>query len=322
MKILKPFIVFFIIFTIALVPAQFALGKLAKIQIFDGETVLEDELNYDVLVKDGSFFDDFEDSERINVLLLGLNDNMSDTIMLGSYDIENQEVDVISIPRDTYYKRDYKPRGANQKINAVYSSEGIVATAKAVSEVLNGIHINYYAIIDYDGVESVVDSMGGVPMDVPFAMRYIDKYDTPPLNINVPKGEQVLTGEKAMEFLRFRKSNVSGYSGYPTGDIGRIAAHQEFMKAAVSQAIGLSLPKVVKTFMESVESDLNVGVAVKVASKAVGLDRENINTYTVPGDGDTIDGLSFWVTDQDKIDEMLTEMYTRHDVEDVETAEE
>ena len=136
-------------------------------------------------------------------------------------------MDLISIPRDTYFHRDgYNSEGEN-KINAAYRKDP-VNTARAVSEVLLGMPINYYAVIDYKGVANIVDSMGGVPMDIEFNMKYTDPYDTPPLVINIPKGHQVLDGKHAVQFLRFRH-------GYVEGDIGRVegasAIYEECIQA-------------------------------------------------------------------------------------------
>jgi len=98
-----------------------------------------------------SFYELFQSQKRVNVLCLGVNDGMTDTIMLASYDMENQRVDLISIPRDTYY---YRGAGfkdfANHKINAIYSSQGVVKLAEVVSEILYGMPIHYYAIAEYD----------------------------------------------------------------------------------------------------------------------------------------------------------------------------
>ena len=68
----------------------------------------------------------------------------------------------------------------------------MVGLANAVSETLCGIPINYYAVVDYDSVRTIVDGIGGVPIDVPMAMNYDDPYDKPPLHIRIPAGEQVL----------------------------------------------------------------------------------------------------------------------------------
>jgi LCP family protein required for cell wall assembly len=260
--------------------------------------------------KNSPFFEAFKDTNRVNILLMGVNDGMTDTIMLGSYDLDTQHVDVISIPRDTYYPRKGADSPAEKKINCIYSVHKAVGTAEAVSDILQGMPINYYVVVDYKAVKKIVDSMGGVPMNITFHMHYNDPYDTPPLKIDIPEGYQVLDGDKAVEFLRFRHSNSgSGYPSYPEGDIGRIKAQQEFVKSAFRQALGFSLPKVVKTTLNNVDSDLPLGMATKLAAKAIGLKGEDMQTIMIPGESGTKDGLSYWFPDEEGVKEMLTQIY-------------
>lgn len=302
----KQFIMFFVIFTIALVPVQFVFGKIGNVRIFDGTESIQKDLGH-IVDKDGPYYDLFKDSERVNILVLGDNDGLTDTIMLASYDTENQRVDVISIPRDTYYARtDYKSAAA-QKINAVYQSDGAVGTAKAVSEVLLGIPINYYAIIEFSDVEAIVDEIGGVPMDIPNinhkgGMYYNDPYDTPPLKIAIPAGQQTLDGKHAVQFLRFRK-------GYPEGDIGRVKAQQTFIESAIKQSLKSNVPDVVSLALKSIDSDITLGMAGKIATKALGLDGENINTYLTPGGSKTENGASYWFADATQVGELIEEIY-------------
>jgi LCP family protein required for cell wall assembly len=302
----KQFAIFFVIFTIALVPVQFVLGKIGNVRIFSGtESILRD-MDY-IVDKDGPYYDLYKDSKRVNVLVLGDNDGLTDTIMLASYDTKNQKVDVISIPRDTYYARNEYKSAAAQKINAVYQSDGAVGVAKAVSEVLLGIPINYYAIIEFSDVEVIVDEIGGVPMDIPNinnkgGMYYNDPYDKPPLKIAIPAGEQVLDGEHSVQFLRFRK-------GYPEGDIGRVKAQQTFVKSAIKQALKSDLPDVVSLGLKSIDSDITLGMAVKIATKAVSLDSDNINTYLTPGGSKTENDASYWFADSALVGDMIEEIY-------------
>ena len=184
---LRTFLIAFIVFVILCTPGLAIFGKVADIRLLPGgvDNVLEEQLPA-IVDEESPFFEAFKDKNRVNILLLGVNGNLTDTIMLASFDTDAKHVDLISIPRDTYYHREgYNSEGEN-KINAAYRKNP-VNTAKAVSEILLGMPINYYAVIDYDGVETIVDSMGGVPMDIEFNMKYSDPYDDPPLVINIPK---------------------------------------------------------------------------------------------------------------------------------------
>lgn len=299
---LKYFAVAFLLLTLLLVPLNMLFQKVSDIQIFGGEENLMSQMP--VLVDENSpFFDAFQDSQRVNVLLMGSNHGMTDTMMLVSYDMKAQHVDLISIPRDTYYPRPGYNDAGSKKINAIYNSEKALGTATAVSETLLGMPIHYYAMVDYEGVGKIVDAMGGVPMDIPFHMTYNDPYDKPPLHIDIPKGPQILDGEHAIQFLRYRH-------GYPEGDIGRIKAQQTFMKSAFKQMLSLNLPKITATIIQNVDSDISVGIAAKLATKAVGLDGANLETYMLPGSPGIAEGLSFWFADTEKTAEMIKVIYS------------
>ena len=273
---IKYFAVTFIIGLLVITPVSNFFKEVGGIPIFTPPTTnLMDEMP--VLVdEDSIFFDAFQDKNRINVLLMGINQNLADTIMVASFDYDAKHVDLISIPRDTYYYRKGYHNPGSLKINAIFQdTKNPLQTATVVSEILLGMPIHCYAIVDYEGIEEIVDTMGGVPMNIPFHMKYTDITDKPPLYINIPPGEQTLDGEHAVQFLRYRK-------GYTEGDIGRIKAQQEFMKSAFKQMLGFDILKITKVIRENVESDISLGLALEVAKEAVGMKSDSIEAYVMP----------------------------------------
>jgi len=278
---IKVFLIAFALILIVATPVTYLAQRALETHPGGADTpILQDELDSQV-PESHPFYDAFNSAEKVNILLLGVNQGLTDTIMLVLFDTKAKHLDVISVPRDTYYYRVGFESEAQRKLNAAYRGNP-VNTAKAVSEILAGAPINYYVVIDYKGVEKIVDSMGGVPMDIPFNMVYNDPYDKPPLSINIPKGNQVLNGKKAVQFLRFRKGD-DGYPGYPEGDIGRIKAQQQFMKNAFKQALGFELPKVARTVYDNLTSDIDLKTALWLATKAAGITADDITTYMMPG---------------------------------------
>jgi LCP family protein required for cell wall assembly len=269
---------------------------------------------------DSDFAQKYKDSRRINILVLGENQGLTDTIMLASFDTELKRVDLISVPRDTYYERPDYPGAALQKINSVYKSEGseddpekgAVAMAKAVSNVLSGVPIHFYEIYSDDDIKKIVDAMGGIEIDVPMDMKYTDKKQD--LHINLKKGKQRLDGDQAVQFLRFRK----GRNGYKTGDLGRVEAQQNFMKEAFKQSIGLGFPKVAKTVMDNVESNMAGTMAVHIGSEAVGMKSKDLETWMTPGEAKMMNRASYYVVDEAKTDEMMNEIFSMKPPEDEE----
>ena len=251
------------------------------------------------------------ESNRINVLLVGLEGTRSDTIMLASFDRKTKEANIISIPRDTYYYREgYSKYADSQKINAIYGmeEEGIKALMEAV-EKLTGLTINNYATVDYDGVRAAVDAIGGVEVDVPFHMRYTDPYANPPLDIDIPAGKQIIYGDTAMEFLRFRKTNYEGFQGYYNGDIGRVETQQNFVKSAIKKSLSLKLPSVISAVYPYVETDLTLTNLLSLGTDALGFSIENLNTDVLPGTDKMMGGLSFYLPDGEEITKLVYDLY-------------
>ena len=296
---IKFFLVFLIAFTLILIPV---LKSVSDFNIFDSgeEGNLTKALNIEADIN-SPLYGEYSDSDRINLLLLGVNQDMTDTIMLVSWDLAENAVDIISVPRDTYYERE-GASGASLKINAIYSSEGLEPLAHAVSDVLCGIPINYYAIIDYNAIKNVVDGIGGVPLDVPMDMYYEDPYDTPPLVIDIKKGQQTLDGEKAVQYLRFRK-------GYATGDLGRVEAQQEFMKSAFRQAIKHGIIDSARLVTSNVQSDLTLGAISKYALSVMKLKEDALDSYILPGEGEYIGKFSYFIQDEPATEELMRSVY-------------
>ena len=248
-------------------------------------------------------------SKRFNVLVVGLESSRTDTIMVLSYDMDNKTADIISIPRDTYYPRDDYDSPDLKKLNAVYSQDGIEGLVNAVQELL-GIPLEKYVIVDYEAVVSCVDLLGGVEVNVPFHMVYSDPYDDPPLYIDIPEGTQLLSGEQSLKFLRYRK-------GYSNQDLGRIESQQQFIKSAVKKALGIKLPSLINEAYSYMETNVKVTDVLSVADDIVGFSTENIKLNTMPGTETPLEGLSFYIPEDDDIKNLV---YTMYNVTNVETS--
>jgi len=308
------FLVTLIIGVTGMVVATSAVTELKDSQIFgETETNLMDDMP--VLVSEDSiFFEAFQDKNRINVLMMGFNQNLADTIMVASFDCDAKHVDLISIPRDTYYYREGYRNPGSLKINAIFQrTNEPLETAMAVSEILLGMPLHFYAIINYDGVIEIVDSMHGVPMDIPKRMKYTDITDKPPLYIDIPAGQQVLDGEHSVQFLRYR-------SGYTDADLGRVKAQQRFMKSAFKQMLSFDLLKIAKTILKNVESDIDLGTATKIVTKAIGMKSDSIETYLMPN---TLqDGPPYYVyPDSEGISEVISQIYSIEPEQELEEEE-
>src|SRR5690606_34572192 len=145
--------------------------------------------------------------DEITFLLLGVDTNdgsksgsRTDNMMLFKVDKKTSKISVLSIPRDTRTR--IRGRAQEEKINHAHAYGGPELSVKAVKDLL-GIELEYYVKVDFQIVKEFVDLIGGVEVDVPMDIK----------GTNIKKGVQVLNGEQAMEFLRFRK-------GYIDQDLG------------------------------------------------------------------------------------------------------
>lgn len=216
-------------------------------------------------------------------LLLGTDNDGSntDTIMVVSYDVPNQDVSIMSIPRDTMVN----VRWDIKKINSVYSVYGMDGLMEHV-EKLMGFSPDFYVKIDVHAFVEVIDLLGGVYFDVPRNMDYDDPSQN--LHIHLTKGYQHLDGTESMGLVRWRHNNdyTLGYS-----DKERMKTQQDFLRAAVEQCVSLKnwdkISGLLDLFYTYVESDLEPGEMLWFAKQVMGLDiAQDITTCTMPGNYD------------------------------------
>ena len=225
--------------------------------------------NYSALKEQGKF----------NILIMGEDDvegsRRSDTILLATVDVDDKNVRVLSLPRDT---RVSIPGHGTQKLNHAFAFGGPVLMKETIEKYLN-IPILYYLVIDYDSFPALVDTMGGVEIDVQKKMRYVDRAGK--LDINIQPGLQVMDGKQALHFVRFRKDAL--------GDIGRVQRQQQFIKAIIKKAydprIVIKIPELTAQMMKLFKTDMSATLAVQLAGFVQNeLGRERIFFSTLHGE--------------------------------------
>ncbi|MGB9976126.1 LCP family protein [Thermovenabulum sp.] len=257
-----------------------------------------------------SVLQEAEKNGHVNILLLGLdagtigadekhNRYRSDTMMLFSLDLKEKKVNVLSIPRDT---RVVLPGEGFQKINAAMAFGGPDLAVDVVSKLLN-VPVHYYVTVNYEGFKKIVDAIGGVEIEIDRRMKYDDNAGN--LHIDLKPGLQVLDGEKAEQFVRFRH--------YPEGDIARVRAQQKFLKATAKALLQpaniLKIPKLIQIVQENVKTDISPVNLVKLANFARQLKEEDVETYTLPGTGQYIGGVSYFIPEEEKVKELVNAIF-------------
>lgn len=211
-----------------------------------------------------------EETGRVNILVAGNSSDdiahggatLTDSIMVGSYEIATKQLTLISIPRDLYVTVD----GQGMKLNALYVVGGMELLKEKVEEI-TGITLQHQVLINYGALSGVVDALGGI--DVTIASSDSRGIYDPMLDFTIGSGVQHLNGAQALQLARARND--------PTGD-GRVAyglANGDFdrmnnqrlivaallQKAATSTTLANSsaLEELVASLAGNITSDLSVG---------------------------------------------------------------
>ncbi len=199
----------------------------------------------------------------------------SDTIMVANLDATSGKINILHVPRDTVYLDDNRRQ---HKINYVYATKGREGLITELQQLL-GIHIDKYVSITTDAFRDVVDAIGGVEVDVPQDMQYEDPYQD--LVIDIKAGRQVLNGEKAEGFVRFR-------SGYADADLGRIKAQKQFIAAFIKTVLKpsniVNISDIAQIAFDQIDTDLERGEFLYLALQCATIGLSDATFYTIPGE--------------------------------------
>ena len=212
----------------------------------------------------------------------------TDTMLLASYDVTNQKATVMSVPRDTMVNVSWD----GKKINSVYNSygkgnKGLQAVYREISQLV-GFEPDYEVVVEWEAVGAMVDAIGGVWFDVPYTMDYHDPYQN--LVIEQEKGYRLLSGEDAMQVIRWRKNDPESPHGYHggIGDSGRMKMQQSFLKAVIVQMLKAEnvarIRDIAKVFEDNVQTSLSFSNILWFGLQAVqgGLSVEDVSFVTMP----------------------------------------
>ncbi len=274
-----------VIFTIlAVFLVTFGLGTMVGTHLQGGGTIIPSVSN---VLK----------SSQVNILFMGIDarkgevNARSDTMILASIDKKKKQAVLVWIPRDT--RVEVSP-GHYDKINSVNALNGPEEACKAVGDLLD-INVKYYVVTNFSGFVKIIDILGGVTIDVESNMYHPDP--DPNLNINLSKGVQVLNGQDALRYVRYR--------GGPTADIGRTGRQAQFITAVMDEMISTKtisrLPQLLPELMENIHTNIPVKELPTLLKAAQDFGSEHMITQTLPGYSftDPKSGASYWQADEE-----------------------
>ncbi len=247
-------------------------------------------------------------SDRVNVLLFGTDGFRADTLIVLSYSQKENDVFMLTVPRDTKHEVEGMIYEGQDKINAVFCFPGDKGGAenqkKAIEELLD-IPIHYYIKVNYYSLVGIVDILGGIEVDVPFKMNYDDRWAKPELHIHLNKGKQVLDGHRALGYIRWRKNN----NGKGDSDLARTKRQQDFLIRVIKKSVGLNLPKVIKSSYGYIKSSMSLEDMLYYGTELVGFDLDKIKRASLPGTAD----YKYFYQDKEKTEELIKELYNFKD---------
>jgi LCP family protein required for cell wall assembly len=224
----------------------------------------------------------WEDPNRITVLLLGIDHrpdepmdgSRSDTMMLVSVDPPTRSVVMVSLPRDLWVSI---PGVGENRINVAHSMGGPDLAMRTVAANF-GVRVQHYARIDFRGFEKIVDTMGGIQVDVERPIKD-DEYPTEDygaMRVYIAPGPQWMDGTTALVYARSRHSE---------NDFGRARRQQRVLMAIRERAIQANMifkaPQLVPLAQETINTSFGPADMIRLARLSMDIDRERISTVVV-----------------------------------------
>lgn len=216
----------------------------------------------------------------------------SDTVMVLSINPQKKTTEIVSIPRDT--QAEIVGKGTTEKINHAYAYGGPDMAVKSVENLLN-VPIDHYATIDMDGMQDMIDTVGGINVTSNASFSY-DGYQ-------FSEGVQShMDGKEAMAFIRSRKEEGAG------GDFGRQERQQLVIQGLANKLTSISSVTHFNSLMNHVEdnvkTDLTVGELNKIRSNYNDAN-EQVNRHQLDGQGGIQDdGLYYFIPNESSLSEI------------------
>ncbi|NLL18808.1 MAG: LCP family protein, partial [Clostridia bacterium] len=233
---------------------------------------------------------------RMNILLLGTDQRANeparaDTVILAFLDLDSHDLKLLSIPRDTYVQIPGRGREKLAHANAYGGPKLTVETVEALLDV----EIHRYVEINFEGFKEMIDTLGGIEMEVEKRMYY------PEEDIDLHPGKQRLNGYDALAYVRFRNDAL--------GDIGRINRQQKFLKELAEETLQfgtiLKLPELIREANQSIETNFSATEMLSLAKAARAFDTGNIEATTLPGTSQYINQVSYWIPTTQDMEEII-----------------
>ncbi|KEF42427.1 MAG: transcriptional regulator [Cyanobium sp. CACIAM 14] len=225
--------------------------------------------------------------ENRRILVLGRDQVGDNTDVMFTVQLDGDITHITQVPRDTYIE---SPQLGVVKANSLFALGGIETTKQEVGKLLSA-PIDRYLKVNLHGVTRLAEALGGVEVDVPKRMYYVD--NTQGLYIDLYPGKQLLKGKDLEGFLRFRHDE--------RGDLGRME-RQRLVMAQVFRKLSdpatiTKLPELLQIAGNDMITDLS---PIEMTQLMGALGHTKLSTSRLPGRLYWHNDLSYWMPDSNK----------------------
>ena len=214
------------------------------------------------------------------VVVLGMDAGGGNTDTIFTIRVENGQTEIIQIPRDSYIN---SARFGPMKVNALYAYGGTDAVKQELSRLM-GRPIQHHILVNLEGIRTISDLMGGVTVDVPKRLYYVDNAQG--LYIDLQPGPQLLKGRELEGFLRWRNDGE--------GDFGRLQRQQLVIKSLFASLTKpenvMRLPALITAAGRNLKTDLG---PLELGGLITAMGTTDLNTERLEATPFDLDGISY-----------------------------
>lgn len=241
--------------------------------------------------------------DNVSILVMGVDENehrdnrgasRTDSLILTTLNKKDNSIKLLSIPRDSYV---YIPeRDMFDKINHAHYFGGTKSAIDTVEHLLD-IPVDYFVKLNFHGFIEIVDSLGGVTVDVPYEFKEsnsMDKRDA----IHLFPGRQQLNGEEALAFARTRKHD---------NDIARGQRQLDIIKAIISRSAQFSSVLKYDDLLDAVGDNMSTNISFPeirgFVSYGTAVKSFDVESYSLEGTDYWLNGIYYWSIDEQNLNE-------------------
>ncbi|MEH7386009.1 LCP family protein [Bacillus sp. JJ1521] len=232
---------------------------------------------------------DISKADPISILLMGVDERSgdkgrTDSLIMVTVNPHTKSMQMLSIPRDT--RVEMVGKGTQDKINHAYAFGGVDMTINSVEKFLD-VPIDYYVKVNMEGLQQIVDALGGVQVNSTFAFSHE--------GMSFGEGPQTLNGKQALSYARMRYDD-------PRGDFGRQDRQKQVIQGIIDKGASFTSVTKVDDILGALGTNVTTDISfdeMKTIQSNYKDARHNIEQFSINGVGQTLDAW-YWIVSEEE----------------------